>query len=322
MLRGRMGADRFGQNLETLAEYLGGGVAGESTITFPGPGHSAQDRSASVTFCDDAWNGWFKAWSFSDPDEVNEIEAAVFAAMRAIGWGDDGSVIPSAADKRAQGRSRAAWMWGFGRALQGSPAEAYLASRGLACPETDALAYWAHGRFGRNRAQPMMLAAVRAIDSNDLLAVHRTALSLEGQKAYVDLNGSLDCRAFTGSPKGGAIKIHPAGSHLGVGEGVETSLSLRAFKGCEDLPVWSLGSAHGLAGLPVLDGVERLIVAEDNDTDGICAAAEVVRRWKAAGRAVRVVGPRGMPGREHLNDLNDIVRNSHGQKTQGRGIGQ
>jgi putative DNA primase/helicase len=162
---------------------------------------------------------------------------------------------------------------------------------------------------------------VRDLGTNEINAVHRTALDLEGRKAYLDLYGNMDCRAFSGSPKGGAIKLFPfRDGRLGVGEGIETTLSLREFKGLRDLPVWSMMSDISLARLPVIPGVIELIVAEDNDQGGITAAAEVAARWRQAGRRVRVIGPRGMPDHQDLNDLNDLIRRlKNGKEEEARG---
>ncbi len=315
MLRRKAGAGELGVNLDALAQYLGGTITSGNTITFPGPGHSREDRSASVTFTDDAWNGIFKTYSYASRDEVPLIERIVCEALDDMGWSGETVGKPNGEkDKLA----RARWMWGFGRDARGTVVERYLERRGVRLPPGEEIAYWRHGYFGANRSVPLMLCRVRSIESDELIAVHRTALTLEGEKAYHDIYGNMDCRAFAGSPKGGAIKILPLGKRLGVGEGVETTLSLREFRGCRDLPVWSLMSDIGLGKLPVLEGVEELIVAEDNDQGGIVAAAEVAARWRKAGRKVTIVGTRGIGG--NLNDLNDLVRSrKHGEKEEGPG---
>jgi hypothetical protein len=214
-------------------------------------------------------------------------------------------------------------MWGFGTDPSGTLVQTYLESRRVRLPQTDEIRFWRHGRFGQSQVTPLMMAAVRDIKTNDGIAVHRTALDLEGRKAYLDLYGNMDCRAFSGSPKGGAIKLLPLGPRLGVGEGIETTLSLREFNGYKNLPVWSMMSDLGLASLPVLDGVEELIVAEDNDGGGIVAASEVAARWRKAGRRVRVLGPRTMPDHSDLNDMNDVVRRlRNGKKEEARQRGR
>jgi putative DNA primase/helicase len=326
MLRRKSGARELGVNLDALAQYLGGTITTGNTITFPGPGHSSSDRSASVTFTPEAWNGVFKSWSYANRDEVPEIEGIVFDALDAIGWTGEGieGLAMSAGEKKEAGRDRALNAWGFGRDAAGSPVEVYLGKRAIRLPPGDEIRFSRYGRFGRDVA-PLMLAAVRSIETDEMIAVHRTALTLEGEKSYHDLFGNMDCRAYLGSPKGGAIKLFSLGPKLGIGEGIETTLSLREFEGLRDLPVWSMGSARGLATLPVLEGVEELIVAEDADGDGVAAASEVAARWLEAGRKVRVIGTRNMAD-QGLNDLNDLIRRAtYGKKEEarkrGRGLG-
>jgi len=67
-------------------------------------------------------------------------------------------------------------------------------------------------------------------------------------------------------------------------------------------PAWSTLSAGLLERLPVLPGVERLIVLVDHDTAGKGAARICADRWARAGRTVaRLMHPR--PGA----DFNDFV---------------
>src|SRR5215468_11000132 len=53
-------------------------------------------------------------------------------------------------------------------------------------------------------------------------------------------------------------------------------------------PVWALGSAGALARLPVLDGVEELVVAYDNDLAGKMAASVVLETWRARATPITV----------------------------------
>ena len=86
------------------------------------------------------------------------------------------------------------------------------------------------------------------------------------------------------------------GERLGVAEGIETALSLaHAFE-----PVWSVIDAGNLAALPVLGGVECLLIAADNDLAGIKAANECALRWNKEGVEVRIT-------QQPQNDLNDAL---------------
>jgi hypothetical protein len=117
--------------------------------------------------------------------------------------------------------------------------------------------------------------------------------------------GGVD-RLSLGPTKGGAIKLTPdqdVSLCLGVGEGIESTLSLRNRHEFGRSPVWSLISVGGLEGLPVLAGIESLWIAVDNDVSGRGpqAARTCAERWRGAGCEVFLV----TPSAEGL-DLNDI----------------
>jgi hypothetical protein len=82
--------------------------------------------------------------------------------------------------------------------------------------------------------------------------------------------------------RGGAIKLTPyehVTNCLGVGEGIETTLSMRLLPEFGASPVWSLLTAGNLASLPALPGIECLWVAVDHDPAGIEAAHETAARF-------------------------------------------
>jgi hypothetical protein len=151
-----------------------------------------------------------------------------------------------------------------------------------------------------------MVCLVTDIRTNEPKAIHRTALSLDGQK--VTVNGHD--RRTLGPIGGGAIKLIPdedVTACLGIGEGVETVLSLRRRREFGSSPVWSLISAGGLAVFPVLGGIESLWVAVDHDKSGQGqkASRAVGERWQKAGCNVFLVKP-NKPGAD-LNDLEGEV---------------
>src|SRR4051794_26362774 len=109
-----------------------------------------------------------------------------------------------------------------------TPVEIYLRSRGLTLPPEavgESVKYDPACPFAGART-PAMVCLVRNIITNEPQAIHRTALSLDGRKVRV---GGHD-RLSLGPIAGGAIKITPdedVTTCLGVGEGIETTLSLR-----------------------------------------------------------------------------------------------
>lgn len=133
----------------------------------------------------------------------------------------------------------------------GTLVEAYLRARGL---DVDLLADALGGlRFdaacwhGEARClMPAMIAPVQDVDGR-ITGVHRTYLAPGGHgKASVQ-----KAKLMLGDCWGGAIRFGTPVERLGMGEGVETSLSvLQALwrAGDRSLPVWAAGSLGNLAG--------------------------------------------------------------------------
>ena len=93
---------------------------------------------------------------------------------------------------------------------------------------------------------------------------------------------------------------------LGIGEGVETMLSLSLKPEWLGGPIWSLLNDGGVHSFPVLSGIEVLMIAVDHDEAGERAATAVDRRWLDAGREVWL--------REAVEvgaDLNDTLERGH-----------
>jgi hypothetical protein len=129
------------------------------------------------------------------------------------------------------------------------------------------------------------------------LSLHRTWVQADGRKAEVDPPRLLLARH---RKQNGVIRLWPdecVSIGLGVAEGIESALSLAwAF-----VPVWACIDAGNLAALHVLDGIEHLTIAADNDPAGQAAAQTCAARWAAAGRTVTVTVQR-------QNDINDLVQ--------------
>jgi hypothetical protein len=199
----------------------------------------------------------------------------------------------------------------FGEAVPPAetPVERYLKKRGLTLPPEaagEAIRWHPACPFGMGIITGCMVALVCDISTDAPLAIHRTALTRDGRKA----EHHAKSRMILGPAGHGAVKLIPdAGVEtvLGIGEGIESTLSLRQVTGCGALPVWALWSASQLAQFPVLAGVESLWVAVDHDAVGIAAAEKVRARWNAAGR--QVVTARA---RTASKDLNDIIRRRYG----------
>jgi hypothetical protein len=91
--------------------------------------------------------------------------------------------------------------------------------------------------------------------------------------------------------RAGVVKLWPAGNQLAVGEGLETTLAVATRVTYENAPLkpaWAALSTTGMRDLPIIPGVERLVLLVDNDANqkGPMAAAHAAMCWRNAGRTV------------------------------------
>lgn len=150
-------------------------------------------------------------------------------------------------------------IWNDGRPIRKTPAEAYLAARGLHA-DSPQLRYHPrtpHGRSPLTRYRPALIAAVR--DDCGLVGIHRTFLDCG------DAASSLGRRSGLGRFGCGAVRLAGIAPKLGLAEGIETALSATALFG---IPCWAtLGTERfGLVSLP--PSVEELTLFLDHDTGG------------------------------------------------------
>jgi putative DNA primase/helicase len=169
----------------------------------------------------------------------------------------------------------------------GSPAEVYLLGRlgRLECDLTD-LRY--HPRCPRGQERlPALVALMRDAVTNEPTGIHRTFIKPDG-------NGKTDlqpARMMLGRSIGSVVKLscdEDVTLGLGLSEGIEDGLAIiNAGWG----PVWACLSAHGMAAIPLLRGIEALTAFCDADSPGRKAAAAVVQRWHEAGLEAVIAEP-------------------------------
>lgn len=253
-------------NISIAAKALGGEVAGRNNVLCPGPGHSPRDRSLSVTFMgeDD-----FTVFSHAGDD----WRACKDHVRDRLGMGDftpDADYRPNPVRLAPQPEDRdrierAGTIWREARPIAGTPAEAYLASRGVSY-HGEELRWHPSCPFGKGERHGCMTGLVRNIITNEPQAVHRTAIDSAGRKqSHLGSNGRLSF----GPVAGGAIKLYePEWISVAIGEGIETALSIRELPDLGNMPVWSLLSAGGITNFPVLPGIESVWIAADNDASG------------------------------------------------------
>jgi hypothetical protein len=199
-------------------------------------------------------------------------------------------IRPAAATKRETLSDYGRDLWRTCRPVSGAGL-AYLQARGCVVPPADgdlryhpALKHPVTGYTG-----PALVGLVTdAADGRAWRTLHRTWVRADGTKAP---EADPPRMLLGGHRKAGAVcRLWPddcVNVGLGIGEGIETALSLAHGAA----PVWAAIDAGNLADFPVLAGIECLTIAADRDPAGIKAARECATRWRAAGRRVRVVLP-------------------------------
>lgn len=299
-------------NLGQIARALGGEISSGQVIA-PGPGHSQRDRSMAVKI---GANGKLLVSSFCGDDQMRCL--TYVEEKLGIKWKPDRDAAPqTAAIYRMQARAMEAngpksqpvndggkqefarKLWRESIDPRGTVVELYLASRGLSIPEDAAMGvirFHPSCPFGQGARHPCMIAAFHSIDTGEVVAIHRTALTPDGKK--------ID-RKMLGPTEGAAIKLSRLDDERGsltIGEGIETVLSAIAMGFA---PAWAMGSAGNIAKLPVLPNVDSLMVLGEHDGGASAKATESVGMlWSRAGREVFVALARAGYGK----DANDALQ--------------
>jgi putative DNA primase/helicase len=294
-------------DLRSLAQVLGGEVRGHQVLA-PAQGHSPKDRSLSIRF-DPHAPGGFLVHCFGAGDPLAEKDRIRQILGQRRSERNPRPTLQSPASERdnEQRITQALAIWQQSQDPHGTAVETYLGSRGLVLPESaagEAVRFHPSCPFAGQQV-PVMVCLVRDAVTNKPKAIHRTALSLDGRKVMVGLHDRLSL----GPIAGGAIKLTPdedVTTCLGIGEGIESSLSLRSMPEFGPSPVWSLIASGGMERLPVLSGIESLWIAVDHDAAGLKAAQAVARRWRAAGAEAFLVTPSARRA-----DLNDLLTGTH-----------
>jgi putative DNA primase/helicase len=299
-------------DLRMIARALGGEISGRRVLA-PGPQHSPKDRSLCVSLAP-AMPGGFLVHSFAGDDPI-QCKDYVRARLGLPAWqpGDeqDRRVHPSRikdwdrtiADGQANLRDRteddllrikrAQALWNEAADPRGTMAVQYLMARALDLPDDLAGAVlrfhprcpWRNEDAGETERIPTLLAAFRAIDSDDIIAVHRIRLDQPQRWPKAD-------RRMLGLVHRAAVKLDPVATTLIIGEGVETCMAARQCMATGDIeraPVWVLGSVGAISFFPVLDGVKRLIILGESGEASAQAVRLCGQRWQHAGWRVQVL---------------------------------
>jgi hypothetical protein len=187
-------------------------------------------------------------------------------------------------------------VWGGGRTIAGTPAEAYLAGRGLQTGSAE-LRYHPrtpHGPAPVTRFRPALIAAVR--DEQRLVAVHRSFLDPRRPR----LAELPDPRCGLGRFEGGAVRLGGEGARLGLAEGIETALSASTLFG---VPCWATLGTERFRLIAIPPEVRELSLFLDNDAGG--RRAEALAREAFGHLPIDVHYPRAEGW-----DWNDVLRAS------------
>jgi putative DNA primase/helicase len=189
---------------------------------------------------------------------------------------------------------RALAIWHSSKPSPLTPVAAYLASRALRLPPSDALRFHAAMKHPSGGFWPGMVALVTNGIDGTPVAIHRTFLARDGGgKAPVDPQ-----KMMLGPCRGGVVRLADPVDVLMVGEGVETCLAAMMASGH---PAWAALSTSGLRSLDLPKNVRDLIVLADGDEAGELASRDCALRWTRQGRRVRIARPpQGM-------DFNDML---------------
>ncbi|MGE7469242.1 AAA family ATPase [Bosea sp. NPDC003192] len=292
-------------SLPNIAKALGGIVTGGQVLA-PGPGHSAKDRSMSVKIGE---SGKLIVHSHAGDDDM-ACKAYVERKLGIV-WQPEGHQHDTGAFERMQARvtklnghaqpdsrpidkrqMQALRIWQESLDPRGTLAETYLASRGLELADgiaTTTLRYHPDCPFGEGTRHPCLVAAFRSIESGEVAAIHRTALTPDARK--------ID-RKMLGPVVGAAIMFGDLDAERGalaVGEGIESALS---GHGMGFAPTWAMGSAGAIAKLPVVNGVDTLTILGEHDAANASAARACGVRWRDAGREVLIALPKPGLGKD------------------------
>lgn len=245
------------------------------------PAHDDRTPSLSVTLGRKAI--LFHCFAGCSNEEV--IAALDRQGVRSRYLFDGSNAVAADQQEKRAFNSNARRLWHSATAISDSPAEGYLALRGI-LRASDQLRYLERTPLGPRGAVQFLPAMLAAVTTDmGIIAIHRTFLDAPSAKlAAFDRPkralGSLGC---------GAVRLaRPAAGRLGLAEGIESALSAMQMFG---IPCWAtLGNERfGLVAIP--ESVRELHLFIDNDPAGELADQRARKAYSASGRVIRSRSP-------------------------------
>jgi hypothetical protein len=153
---------------------------------------------------------------------------------------------------------------------------------------------------------PAMIALFHGVAGHPV-TLHVTYLRFNGTgKAAVPSPKKILGVPERGATKGGAIRLYePKNSHLGVAEGIETTLSLHMIRG---IPVWAAFCADNLARMCLPAGLTTLEIGVDMDDNGKGLEAGKLLADRMARFSPTTKTTLILPELDGPGDLNDELR--------------
>ncbi len=203
---------------------------------------------------------------------------------------------------KKRGTERAKTTWLKTKQVKGTLGERYLRRRSINLPLPPDLRFHPNGWHPACKRFPALVGKISMIDSDDLVAVHRTYLVEPGEKAP-----TAPQKAMLGPAAGGAVAVLRGPGPIVVAEGIETALSLA--EGLEEHQPLVLAalSTSGVSGLWLPDRRRDLIIAPDGDGPGVNAARTLALRASKLNWSVRLLPPPGGG-----LDWNDVAQGGKG----------
>jgi Toprim domain len=221
----------------------------------------------------------------------NHIESPEPSTERKPAWRreDNGAEFRELTADELERVSAARAIWDEAEPITGVQTVAgYLGSRYLE-PGTSELRF--HPRTPwLAQMRPCLLAPYRNIDTDDITGIVR--ILLDEPDGWPKTQ-----RKMLGVIRRAAVKLVPIADTVAIAEGIETAIAANMLGYG---PAWALGSAGAVASLPVLPGIDHLILLQENNAASHDAVDHCGRRWMRAGRKVTRVRPDD--GHDDLND--------------------
>jgi len=202
--------------------------------------------------------------------------------------------------------------------IDGTPAEAYLLSRGLPKMDWGKRLRFIHDLDLPGESYKKMGALVGGVSNSEdkIRAIWRIYLNDDGTP-YLDEAGQKVKRGL-GPAGGGSVRLSPAGPTICITEGMETGLAVRALTKDRE-PVFAALSTSGLIGFRVPVGVRAIKIYADGDRErfrddgklilppGKHAATVLAKRLRKDGLEVAInLPPRGSDWLDVWNDVKPV----------------